>query len=322
MGSTAYGWVYGFQGMRYDTITMLNKADFRWYSAALERWTAMDPLGFGGGSNDLYKFGGNDPEILRDPSGLAAIKSQNDPGTAAPESIDLGNGLIYQGFSGVGFTSGYRGFLNNYGKIPNPPKTGGVRFTVTSSKKCDTSCLHWIQFLSIQAFAGNKSMPFSYKGGVNANEMTTDVEYLDKWVVNIPRQQGGTQTEVDAFQGEIDPNLKTPWYEGDGLGGAYQRTSQSLSAYDAPGILPVGLTNAFLQKNGVNTGKIVFTFNTYLVDTCSKGGMKVLLKQPWTFTMNLTLNGATTASTAILRPVVGAGAGLTTTEMGILMDNF
>ena len=70
LGSSAYTWAYGFQGMRFDTLTMLNEADERWYSAALGRWTAKDPLGFAAGQANLYEIEGNGPIDHLDPSGL------------------------------------------------------------------------------------------------------------------------------------------------------------------------------------------------------------------------------------------------------------
>jgi YD repeat-containing protein len=34
-GTSIYGWIYGFQGMRFDTVSSLNEADERWYSPTL-----------------------------------------------------------------------------------------------------------------------------------------------------------------------------------------------------------------------------------------------------------------------------------------------
>lgn len=90
IGSTAYGWVYGFQGMRFDSITGLNEADMRWYSPALERWTANDPMGFAGGQANLYGEEGNNPVDQTDPTGLMV----EGYGSTPQERLDNANALI------------------------------------------------------------------------------------------------------------------------------------------------------------------------------------------------------------------------------------
>jgi RHS repeat-associated protein len=69
LSGSAYAWVYGFQGMRYDSTSGLYKADARWYSPTLQRWTNLDPLRYGAGDDDLYRFAGNSPLDRVDPSG-------------------------------------------------------------------------------------------------------------------------------------------------------------------------------------------------------------------------------------------------------------
>ncbi len=68
---SSYASVYGFQGMRYDSVSGLNTADARWYSPTLGRWVSNDPIGFAGGNKNLYGFVGNNPGNGVDPSGLA-----------------------------------------------------------------------------------------------------------------------------------------------------------------------------------------------------------------------------------------------------------
>jgi RHS repeat-associated protein len=83
LSSSAYNWVYGFQGMRYDSISGLNEADARWYSPTLGRWVTMDPIRYSAGDVDLYRFVGNDPTGATDPSGFdcgAIPSSVNDAG--------------------------------------------------------------------------------------------------------------------------------------------------------------------------------------------------------------------------------------------------
>jgi len=70
LSSSAYGWVYGFQGMRYDTASGLYGSASRFYSPTLQMWITMDPTGFGGGDVNLYRSFNNDPINKTDPSGL------------------------------------------------------------------------------------------------------------------------------------------------------------------------------------------------------------------------------------------------------------
>jgi uncharacterized protein RhaS with RHS repeats len=46
------------------------------YDAETGRWTAKDPIGFGGGDANVYVYVGNDPVNLIDPAGLAELCNQ------------------------------------------------------------------------------------------------------------------------------------------------------------------------------------------------------------------------------------------------------
>ena len=45
----------------------------RWYDATTGRWLSEDPIGFGGGDANLYRYCGNGPTDGTDPSGLAFV---------------------------------------------------------------------------------------------------------------------------------------------------------------------------------------------------------------------------------------------------------
>ncbi|VTU01332.1 rhs repeat-associated core domain-containing protein : YD repeat protein OS=Isosphaera pallida (strain ATCC 43644 / DSM 9630 / IS1B) GN=Isop_2419 PE=4 SV=1 [Gemmataceae bacterium] len=70
---SSYGWVYGFQGTRYDAVSGFNEMDWRWYSPTLGRFTSVDPIRFAGGNLNLYGFVGNGPVNVVDPSGLQPV---------------------------------------------------------------------------------------------------------------------------------------------------------------------------------------------------------------------------------------------------------
>ena len=67
---SSYGWVYGFQGLRYDPTSGLNEARFRWSSPTLGRWVSLDPIRFEGRDANLYGFVGQNPVARTDPLGL------------------------------------------------------------------------------------------------------------------------------------------------------------------------------------------------------------------------------------------------------------
>jgi RHS repeat-associated protein len=60
---------FGFAGGLYDPDTGLVRFGVRDYLPGVARWTAKDPLRFGGGQSNLYSYVGNDPVNLIDPRG-------------------------------------------------------------------------------------------------------------------------------------------------------------------------------------------------------------------------------------------------------------
>jgi RHS repeat-associated protein len=63
---------FGFAGGLYDTHTQLLRFGARDYDAEVGRWTAKDPIRFGGRDANLYQYVSNDPINLIDPSGEQA----------------------------------------------------------------------------------------------------------------------------------------------------------------------------------------------------------------------------------------------------------
>ena len=63
---------FGFAGGLEDPDTGLVRFGARDYDPESGRWTAKDPIGFNGGTTNLYEYAGNDPLNFSDPSGLFA----------------------------------------------------------------------------------------------------------------------------------------------------------------------------------------------------------------------------------------------------------
>jgi len=61
---------FGFAGGLYDSDTKLTRFGYRDYDATTGKWTAKDPIDFGGGDSNLYGYVLQDPVNFTDASGL------------------------------------------------------------------------------------------------------------------------------------------------------------------------------------------------------------------------------------------------------------
>jgi RHS repeat-associated protein len=66
---------FGYAGGLYDRDTGLVRFGARDYDPETGRWTAKDPIGFGGGDANLYGYVGNNPIAATDSEGLKIIAS-------------------------------------------------------------------------------------------------------------------------------------------------------------------------------------------------------------------------------------------------------
>jgi len=60
-----------FTGRPFDSDTRLQSNINRWYDAHVGRWLSEDPIGFAGGDGNLYRYVGNAPASVSDPTALA-----------------------------------------------------------------------------------------------------------------------------------------------------------------------------------------------------------------------------------------------------------
>ena len=70
---------FGFAGGLYDDDTGLVRFGARDYDAHSGRWTAKDPVLFGGGDTNLYRYVRNNPVGLHDPLGMFFERIWSDP---------------------------------------------------------------------------------------------------------------------------------------------------------------------------------------------------------------------------------------------------
>jgi RHS repeat-associated protein len=91
---SSYAFPLGFQGLRYDAAASGYNARNREEDPALGQFTATDPLGFGAGDADLYRYERNGPEGTADPSGLQGFGGgwARPPGTPLPPPAPPGPG--------------------------------------------------------------------------------------------------------------------------------------------------------------------------------------------------------------------------------------
>jgi RHS repeat-associated protein len=66
---SAYGGDYKWTGRQYDPEEKLQYNRSRYYDAATGRWTSQDPLGFGAGDSNLFRYAFDMSTALTDPSG-------------------------------------------------------------------------------------------------------------------------------------------------------------------------------------------------------------------------------------------------------------
>jgi RHS repeat-associated protein len=87
LSTSAYAWIYGHQGGRFDATTGLYYFRHRDLSPVLGRWIEVDPLRFTAGQSNFYQDTGNGPTRLTDPSGLVSVGDTgtvpDDPGLTA-----------------------------------------------------------------------------------------------------------------------------------------------------------------------------------------------------------------------------------------------
>src|SRR5579885_2902806 len=102
--NASYGDQFKYTGQQYDPETGLQYQQARYCNAALGRWISQDPMGFGAGDPNLYRYVSNSPMDATDPSGMIA---QQVIGVEDPLPLDqTGGGHIRDYAFGHGPKSG------------------------------------------------------------------------------------------------------------------------------------------------------------------------------------------------------------------------
>ncbi len=83
-----------FAGLEWDADAGLYYAWHRYYDAGSGRFVTQDPIGFGAGDGNLYRYAGNDPVNGIDPSGLAYEATSGGGGGRPPmPGVELAPGV-------------------------------------------------------------------------------------------------------------------------------------------------------------------------------------------------------------------------------------
>jgi RHS repeat-associated protein len=77
LSTAAVDSAFGYTGADWDADVNLTNHDARWYDAGSGRWLSQDPIGFEAGDSNLYRYVGNQPTTLTDPTGLEPPRVRN-----------------------------------------------------------------------------------------------------------------------------------------------------------------------------------------------------------------------------------------------------
>jgi RHS repeat-associated protein len=132
---------FGFAGGLYDSDSGLVRFGARDYDAEVGRWTAKDPLRFGGGDSNLYGYVGSDPVNGIDPSGLQAcgqesrgrdvpIWTWDDPWRISPHSpLNPDDYISFRiDEAAMGFWNALKKEVSNPPSLSEIPKLTGVEW--------------------------------------------------------------------------------------------------------------------------------------------------------------------------------------------------
>lgn len=137
----------GFAGGLANDDTGLVRFGFRDYDPVVGRWTARDPIFFGGGQGNLFGYCGNDPINAKDPLGLDATISLY-PGAGGFGHVGIGiNTKSTVGRYPAEGSSGIDMFLGNdvSGEIRPDQRCAERTITLNSTSEQDKAMQDYIE---------------------------------------------------------------------------------------------------------------------------------------------------------------------------------
>jgi RHS repeat-associated protein len=95
--NASYGGRIKYTGLQADSETGFYFAINRYYDPQTGRWINVDPLGFGAGDSNLYRYVTNAPTNATDPTGLQQYSQSSGPGGGVTPGYGGGGGVPGQG---------------------------------------------------------------------------------------------------------------------------------------------------------------------------------------------------------------------------------
>ncbi|WP_293342306.1 RHS repeat-associated core domain-containing protein [Microcoleus sp. CAWBG58] len=197
-----------FAGGLIDVDTELVRFGFRDYDAVAGKWTAKDPMGFGGGDGNLYGYIVNEPVNLTDPSGLAP-----NSGPLPPPPRGQGNNNIQ---SHLPTPPTGQNNNNIQSHLPTPP-TGQNNNNISSGRnlpKCGQDQIYekldkWLNVPTRSGYSNEPIRPISpispSRGGLTSSQFGRHIPYLNIYFLLIRPMIFGPQV--------LGPSLPPPGYK-------------------------------------------------------------------------------------------------------------
>jgi RHS repeat-associated protein len=163
---------YGYAGGERDSNTGLDHFGERYFDPKSGRWIRRDPLGFGGGDQNLYRYVGNDPVNKLDPTGLQEATIERIGG----REVKLADSTFPFG-KGNGTVKAYEKATAR-GKKTGKTLDDVIWLEFTSTADAVTK-VHWLQFIYRYQLDAN-NMPVEAISPVTKAGKTVYFEYGEK----------------------------------------------------------------------------------------------------------------------------------------------
>ena len=131
--------LFGYTGRAFDEETGLQNNLNRWYDSTTGRWISDDPIGFAAGDANLYRYVGNSPTDLIDPTGNVGVTLSRKKPTSKIQVADLAGNTWIIGLSAAYEHTTIFGGSGNWVK-GCPWSTLTIRVTYIPSKAAKTTC--------------------------------------------------------------------------------------------------------------------------------------------------------------------------------------
>lgn len=253
---------FGFTGREYDADVELYQYRARWFDPATGRFISEDPLSFNAGDPNLYRYVGNNPLTLIDPSGLG-YTGISSTFTLDSNSIDLnpsGQGS-YLGSLG---TSVSIGSSNSSGSVTNNAASPVTNTSVGSS---NTGSLNTGSSLGLSNTPA-VSNPF---GTFQADNRS----FIQRQVDNVSDFYTRSVAKGAAATSKVLENVENLFY------GGVEIIGNGLSAFG--GAPAEGPTNVYEGSIGADRNRRAHQQN--VVDVTSVGTAVLFEPADWTLTV-------------------------------------